>query len=37
VREIRQGFECGLGLKNFNNVQVGDVIECFILEKTETV
>jgi translation initiation factor IF-2 len=36
VREIRQGFECGIGLKNFNNVQVGDVIECFLLEKTET-
>jgi translation initiation factor IF-2 len=36
VREIRQGFECGIGLKNFNDVQVGDVIECFLLEKTET-
>jgi translation initiation factor IF-2 len=36
VREIRQGFECGLGLKNFNAVEVGDVIECFTLEKTES-
>jgi translation initiation factor IF-2 len=36
AREIRQGFECGLGLKNFNAVQVGDVIECFLLEKTAT-
>ncbi len=36
VREIRQGFECGIGMKNFNNIQVGDVIECFVLEKTET-
>lgn len=34
VREIRQGFECGLGLKNFSDVQVGDVIECFTLERT---
>jgi translation initiation factor IF-2 len=34
AREIRQGFECGLGLKNFNAVQIGDVIECFLLEKT---
>jgi translation initiation factor IF-2 len=36
VREIRQGFECGIGLKNFNDIQVADVIECFTLEKTET-
>ncbi len=35
AREIRQGFECGIGLKNFNAVQVGDVIECFLLEKTD--
>ena len=35
VREIRTGFECGIGLKNFNDVQIGDVIECFTLEKTD--
>ncbi len=34
VREMRQGFECGIGLKNFNDIQVGDVITCFLLEKT---
>jgi translation initiation factor IF-2 len=36
VREMRQGFECGIGLKNFSDVQVGDVIECFTLERTVT-
>jgi translation initiation factor IF-2 len=36
VREVRQGFECGIGLKNFNDIQVADVLECFSLEKTET-
>ena len=36
VREIRTGFECGIGLKNYNDIQVGDVIECYLLEKTET-
>jgi translation initiation factor IF-2 len=35
VREMRQGFECGIGLKNFNDIQVGDVIDCFVLEKTD--
>jgi translation initiation factor IF-2 len=37
AREIRQGFECGLGLRNFNDLEVGDVIECYTLEKTESV
>ncbi len=37
VREMRTGFECGIGLKNFNDVQVGDLIECYLLEKTEIV
>ena len=33
VREIRNGQECGIGLKNFNDVLVGDVLECYTLEK----
>jgi len=36
VREMRTGFECGIGLKNYNDIEIGDVIECYILEKTET-
>lgn len=35
VREMRTGFECGIGFKNFNDIQVGDVLECYLLEKTE--
>ena len=34
VREVRAGFECGVGLKNFNDIAVGDVLECYTLEKT---
>ncbi len=34
VREVRSGFECGIGLKNFNDLLVGDIIECYNLEKT---
>lgn len=34
VREVRHGFECGINLKNFNDIEVGDVIECYTLEKS---
>jgi translation initiation factor IF-2 len=34
VREVRQGYECGIGLKNFNEVNVGDILECYVMEKT---
>src|SRR5512142_316692 len=35
VREIRTGFECGVGFKNFNDIQVGDVLVCYVLENGE--
>jgi len=35
VREVRAGFECGVGLKNFNDVMEGDILECYILEKVQ--
>ncbi|MGA9969832.1 MAG: translation initiation factor IF-2 [Candidatus Acidiferrales bacterium] len=34
VKEVRQGFECGIGVSNFADVKVGDVLECFAIEKT---
>jgi translation initiation factor IF-2 len=33
VSEVKAGFECGLGLQNFNDVKVGDVIEVFQMER----
>ena len=33
VREVRQGFECGLALKNFSEYLVGDRIEAFVRER----
>lgn len=33
VREVRSGFECGIGLKGFDDIQVGDRLECFVVEK----
>ena len=32
VREVRDGFECGMAFENYDNMQVGDVIECFEVE-----
>jgi translation initiation factor IF-2 len=29
VREVSKGFDCGLNIKNFNDMKVGDVIEGF--------
>ena len=34
VHEVRQGFECGVGARGFNDFEVGDILECYI---TETV
>ncbi|MGZ9034513.1 MAG: translation initiation factor IF-2, partial [Rhodospirillales bacterium] len=33
VREVREGFECGIVLANYQDIQVGDRIECFELEE----
>ncbi|MDE2322345.1 MAG: translation initiation factor IF-2 [candidate division NC10 bacterium] len=32
VREVQSGFECGVGLMNFNDIKVGDILEVFELE-----
>ena len=29
VNEVRSGTECGIGVKNYNDVKVGDQIECY--------
>jgi translation initiation factor IF-2 len=34
VREIKQGYECGVGFKSFSDIQVGDQIICYILEQS---
>ncbi len=33
VSEVREGFECGISLENFNDVKVGDQIEAYIVER----
>src|SRR5712692_6368488 len=33
VSEVREGFECGIGLENFNDIKVGDQVEAYVVEK----
>ncbi len=37
VLEVRKGFECGIGLKGFNEFEVGDIIECFSKELSTAI
>jgi translation initiation factor IF-2 len=36
VREVQQGYECGLSIENFNDVKVGDIIEAYAVDKIAT-
>jgi translation initiation factor IF-2 len=33
ANEVRAGFECGVGVSNFNDIKVADVLECFAMQK----
>ena len=33
VKEVREGFECGIGFENYSDIQEGDMIECFELRE----
>lgn len=33
VREVREGFECGVALKHFSEFEEGDLLECFVVEQ----
>ncbi|MFZ1684054.1 MAG: translation initiation factor IF-2 [Candidatus Zixiibacteriota bacterium] len=34
AREVKEGFECGIGIENFNDIKVGDIIEAFEVVET---
>jgi len=33
VKEVKEGYECGMAFENYNDLKVGDVIECFEIEE----
>ena len=35
VREVAQGYECGIGLEKFNDLKTGDVLEAYIMEEVK--
>ncbi len=37
VKEVASGYECGIGLENYNDVKEGDIIEAFIIEEIKRV
>ena len=34
VKEVKQGYECGVGFKNFSDIQIGDQLICYVLEQS---
>jgi translation initiation factor IF-2 len=30
AKEVKNGFECGIGLENFNDIKVGDIFEAYM-------
>ena len=37
VSEVARGYECGIGIQNFNDLKVGDIIEAFMTERVMDV
>jgi translation initiation factor IF-2 len=35
VKEVRQGFDCGLTLENYNDIKIGDTLEVYMMEEVE--
>ncbi len=33
AKEVKEGYECGIAIENFNDIKVGDVLECFRTEE----
>lgn len=36
VKEVASGYECGIGIENYNDIKIGDIIEAFEIEKFAT-
>lgn len=37
IREVHSGYECGIGIENYNDIKEGDILEAFLLKRLEVV
>ena len=35
VKEVASGYECGIGIENYNDIREGDMIEAYTMEQIE--
>ena len=35
VKEVKEGYDCGITIEHYNDLKVGDRLECFVMEETE--
>jgi len=35
VKDVAEGYECGISFDGYNDIKEGDIIECFIMEEIE--
>ena len=35
AKEVKAGYECGITIENYNDIKVGDILECFVMEEIE--
>ncbi len=35
VKEVQRGYECGIGIEKYNDIKIGDAIECYYIEETK--
>ncbi len=37
AKEVNTGYECGMGFENYNDIKIGDNVECFVMEEIKQV
>lgn len=35
AKEVKAGYECGITIENYNDIKIGDILECFVMEEVE--